>query len=324
MLFRIIPNGRDFTSPESAAVIKDREESKKDRESIILEPAVIFQYHERMIGKKITVAGDGHFHLYPCHDLAGAISNLVNNLDRLAASARGLAQEEDCLKIAFLAESKQDDCFHKILQNELSFKTLGLEVAAGPEAHCVSLSKQGKLLFSLVAGRQIVTREKLEVLGLGMEEIVPDGLPAEKAIEKVTMAGGLPVLAFSPGKWFFKRGQVALKLIEHYGNSLLIGDSALRPIGWAAPEIMRLARARGTAIFPGSDPLPLAGEEKYSGCYGFIYQGSFDISRPLTSMKEIIANSPAEIRPAGRRRSMTNVAVNLLRLRRFKERHIGA
>lgn len=321
MLFRIMPNGRDFTSPESAAVIKDREESKKDRESIILEPAVIFQYHGRMIGKKITVAGDGHFHLYPCHDLAGAISNLINNLDRLAASARGLEQEEDCFKIAFLAESKQHDCFRKILKNEISFKTLGLEVAAGPEAHCVSLSKQGKLLLLLVAGRQIVTREKLEILGLGMEEIVPDGLPAEKAIEKVTMAGGLPVLAFSPGKWFFKRGQIALKLIEHYGNSLLIGDSALRPVGWPEPEIMRRANGK---VLPGSDPLPLPDEEKHAGCYGFIYQGSFDISKPLTSMKEIIANSPAEIRPAGRRRSMANVAVNLLRLRRFKERHIGA
>jgi len=266
-----------------------------------------------MIGKNIVIAGDGHFHLYPCYDPAGAINDLVNNLDLMAGSARGF-EREDVFKIAFLAESRQYNYFHKILKGEISFKTVGLEVSAGPEPHCVSFNKNGKQALGLVAGRQIVAREKIEVLGLGMEEIVPDGLPAEEAIEKVIAAGGLPVLAFSPGKWLFKRANVVRHLAEKYGPKLIIGDSALRPLGWPEPEIMRLPER----ILPGSDPLPMPGEEKYAGCYGFVYKGLFDASKPLTSMKEIIAGHSEAIFSAGRRCSIINVAGRLFRLRTMK------
>ncbi|MDO9541456.1 MAG: hypothetical protein Q7J98_03925 [Kiritimatiellia bacterium] len=273
-----------------------------------------------MINKKIIVAGDGHFHLYPCYEPARAISNLIDNLDLLAESARGLGQEEDVFKIAFLVESKQHDYFHKILKKEIDFRAVGFEVSAGPEEHCVSFSKQGKFLLAIVAGRQIVTNEKLEILGLGMDAIVPDGLPAEEAVEKVIAAGGLPVLAFSPGKWLFKRANIVRRLAQtKFPRPLLIGDSALRPLGWGAPEIMRQAGAHNIAVLPGSDPLPLPGDEKYAGCYGFVYQGFFDASKPLASIKGIIADHPGEIFPAGKRCSMVNVVGRLFRLRRNVE-----
>jgi len=268
-----------------------------------------------MIGKKLIVAGDGHVHLYPCHEPSSAISYLINNLNLMAESARSREQEEDVFKIAFLAESKQHDYFHKILKNEIDFRKIDLETSAGPEEHCVSLSKQGKFLLTLVAGRQIVTGEKLEILGLGIEEIVPDGLPAEEAVEIIIAAGGLPVLAFSPGKWLFKRGRLAMALIEKYRPNLLVGDSALRPLGWGEPSIMRRVKGK---ILPGSDPLPLSGDEKHAGCYGFVYQGSFDISKPLTSMKKIIATMPQTILSAGRRCSFINVAGRLYRLSKAK------
>jgi len=271
-----------------------------------------------MTSKKIIVAGDGHFHLYPCHEPASAISNLIRNLDLMARSARGLEPGQDIYKIAFLAESKQHDYFRKILKNEMDFRTVDLEVLAGPEEHCVSFNKQGKQELCLVAGRQIVTRERLEILGLGMEKTVPDGLSAEEAVEKVIAAGGLPALAFSPGKWLFKRGCLAMALIEKHKQNFLVGDSALRPLGWGEPEIMRRARENNIAVLPGSDPLPLPGDEKYAGCYGFIYEGSFDPAKPLTSMKEIIAAMPQTILPAGRRCSLITTTSKLYRLWRSR------
>lgn len=275
---------------------------------------MVFQYHKRMLSKKIIVAGDGHFHLYPCHEPASAIRSLIRNLGLMAKSASGFEPDQDVFKIAFLTESKQYDYFHKILKNELDFRMIDLQVAAGPEEHCVSLGNQMKQELCLVAGRQIVTREKLEILGLGMEEIVPDGLSAEDAVERVMAADGLPVLAFSPGKWLFKRGKIALKLAERYQKSLLIGDSALRPIGWGEPDIMRRARENNIAVLAGSDPLPLPGEEKYAGCYGFIYQGPFNTARPLTALKEILAVKPQTILSSGRRHSLLNFADKLCRL----------
>lgn len=277
-----------------------------------------------MVNKDIIVAGDGHFHLYPCYNPANAIGNLMRNLDLMAQSAGGPHVGQDVFKIAFLAESRQHDYFHKIQRNEIDFSPVGLEVLAGPEEHCVSLGKDGKALLALVAGRQIVTEEKIEILGLGMEEIVPDGLPAGEVIEKIIAADALPVLAFSPGKWLFRRAGIVRRLVEtKFSRPLLIGDSALRPLGWGMPEIMRRA---GGQILAGSDPLPLPGDDKYAGCYGFICRSSFDPARPLSSMKAIMAAAPQSVMPAGRRCPLMNVAGRLFRLRNLKEnkdRHIG-
>ncbi|MDD5482132.1 MAG: hypothetical protein PHP98_00560 [Kiritimatiellae bacterium] len=269
-----------------------------------------------MASEKITVVGDGHFHFYPCYDPAEAVACLFYNLGRLAAAAGNFAPGTDVFRIAFLAESGQCDYFRKILGGEISFRKSNLEVAAGPEAHCVSFSKENKEVLCLVAGRQVVTREKIEILGLGMEAVVPDGLAAEEAVETVLAAGGLPVLAFSPGKWLFKRGKIALELFERYSKSLVIGDSALRPHGWPEPGIMRRANGK---ILPGSDPLPLPGEEKYAGSYGFVCRGAFDISKPLRSMMGIMANTPLAVAPAGRRCSLPATAGKLYRLWRAKK-----
>ena len=276
-----------------------------------------------MIVKNSVIAGDGHFHLYPCFDPARAINALVDNLNLLAGSASGLGAGRDVFKIAFLTEGGQFNYFQKILRKEVVFPQAGFEISAGPEEHCLSISRDGGLLLVLMAGRQVATLERLEILGLGMEKEISDALPEGEIIDKIIAAGGLPVLPFSPGKWLFKRGKLARRLAEKYGRKLIIGDSALRPIGWGAPEIMRRARKINQAVLAGSDPLPMAGEEKYAGRYGFVYQGPFDASKPLTAIREIIADKPEMMMPVGRRRSMADVVRSLYCLKR-KNKKISA
>jgi len=243
--------------------------------------------------------------------MARAFSELIRNLDALIESTPVIipAQEREIFRLAFLAESAKYDFFHQVTGKQFD----GFQIAEGPEVNCLNVNKDGRMQLCLVAGRQIVTGEKLEILGLGISEKIPDGVTAEEAIEKILSTGGLPVLPFSPGKWFFGRGRLAKSLVEKYGQKLIVGDSALRPLGWGEPEIMRLAKGK---ILPGSDPLPMPGEEKYAGCCGFVYEGPFDTLTPLASMKEIIANQPEAIVRAGRRCSAFNVAGRLLRLRR--------
>jgi hypothetical protein len=77
---------------------------------------------------------------------------------------------------------------------------------------------------------------------------------------------------------------------------------------------MRLARERGLAIIPGSDPLPLAGEERYAGTYGFIYQGAFDASKPTASIGRMLAGPAAAIAPVGARCGTWDVAWRLYQL----------
>jgi hypothetical protein len=165
----------------------------------------------------------------------------------------------------------------------------------------------------LVAGRQIVTRERLEILALAMRAAIPDGLPAGDVIRRIIAAGGIPVLAWSPGKWLFGRGQPARDLVAS-DRRLSLGDTPLRPALWPEPRLMQLARARGAAVLPGSDPLPFAGEERYAGTYGFIYRGAFDADRPAAFLARLPAE-PAAIVPAGARCGAWAVARRLYQLR---------
>ena len=69
-----------------------------------------------MTSETTTVAGDGHFHIYPCHDPAEIIGRLVDNLALLAG------RDSNAFKIAFFAESRACDYFNKIRTAKLVSK----------------------------------------------------------------------------------------------------------------------------------------------------------------------------------------------------------
>ncbi|MCX6992788.1 MAG: hypothetical protein NT011_06550 [Kiritimatiellaeota bacterium] len=276
------------------------------------------------------VAADGHVHVYPAYDIKAMFCHLIQNLDRLAGAA-------DCVesgtigngihKLAFLAESREHDFFGRLKDRDKAIVANGLEITSGPDPVCVTVGLRGVGRVGLVAGRQIVTRERLEILGLAMCVKIPDGLPAIEVIQRVVEAGGIPVLAWSPGKWLFARGRLVRDLIaSDQGRVLRLGDTTLRPTLWPESRLMQLARERGMAVIPGSDPLPFAGEERYAGTYGFIYQGAFDVSQSAASIGRMLAGPAAAswagygLIPAGVRCGAWDVARRLYKLRTTDDR----
>ncbi|MFH1970184.1 MAG: hypothetical protein ABIJ53_07690 [Verrucomicrobiota bacterium] len=263
------------------------------------------------------VVADGHVHVYSAYDIKAVFRHLIQNLDRLAGAAD--FTESGTIgsrihKLAFLAEGCEHDFFSRLKDQDKSVVAHGLEVVSEPDPVCVTVGVRGVGRVCLVAGRQIVTRERLEILGLAMRATIPDGLPAVEVIRRVVEVGGIPVLAWSPGKWLFARGRLVRDLIESdQGRILRLGDTTLRPTLWPEPRLMQLARERGLAVIPGSDPLPFAGEERYAGTYGFVYQGAFDASQPAASVGHILAG-PAAITPVGARCRAWTVARRLYQL----------
>ena len=248
-----------------------------------------------------VVAGDGHLHFYPDYQVETALECLAGNLTRLAQSAAGAAAAPELVRVGLLTESRDLNFFERLRDGSALSQAGPWKAAPGPEANVLRLTRQDGLRLFLFAGRQIVTCEKIEILGLIMNQIIPDGLPAGETIRRISAGGGLPAIPWAPGKWFFRRGKLVEFLIrQSSADSLLIGDSSLRPIGWPRPRLMRLAGRRGLTVIPGSDPLPFPGEERLMGTYGFIYEGEFAADRPATALRHILFNAPA-IRPAGRR-----------------------
>ena len=269
------------------------------------------------------IAADGHVHVYPAYDILLVLRNLIQNLDRLAAAGFGGAKTMGAgiQKLAFLAESRQHNFFGSLQNRDQALIRQGIEITGGPDPICVTVVLRAVGRICLVAGRQIVTRERLEILALAMRTMIPDGLPAGEVIRRVIEAGGIPVLAWSPGKWLFARRRSVRDLIaSDQGRVLRLGDTTLRPTLWPEPALMKLARARGMPVIPGSDPLPFAGEERFAGTYGFVYQGAFDATQPAASVRRMLSAPQAALTPAGVRCGAWDVMRRLACLRKARRR----
>ena len=124
--------------------------------------------------------------------------------------------------------------------------------------------------LGLLAGRQVITRERIEVLALGVGgDPLPDGKPAVETLDVVLGLGGLPVLPYGVGKWRGARGRLVTGLISSSRfHPLAVGDIAGRPTLGPRPAQLDLAAARGLPLLLGTDPLRLPGDHAVAGRFG--------------------------------------------------------
>jgi len=217
--------------------------------------------------------------------LGVALAFLTENLGGLAPGA---------IRIAFLTERHDCHCFRELREKGRADLGGGLAIAPTAEEHALVLLRQADPVLYLVAGRQIVTAERIEVLALTVDADIPDGEQAHAVVTAVQAERGIPVVAWAPGKWFFGRGRVVRELMEvGEPGRLLIGDSALRPTVWPEPFLMRRARARGLTVIAGSDPLPFCGEEPNMGTYASVFEAPFMPAAPVKSVREALASAPS-------------------------------
>jgi hypothetical protein len=233
---------------------------------------------------------DGHVHLYPNYDWALALRALFSNLG------------PDGIRLGFLTESASCRFFQAVCDNPSAFCRGGMAVQPGPGPNALTVNADQAVLGVLIAGRQVVTAERLEVLSIGTDAAIPEGQSTVQTLQTVRERGGVPVLSWSPGKWFFKRGH----LVEHLmatrpAGSFLLGDTALRPTCWPQPRLMKLARRRGIRIIGGSDPLPLCHEEGFLGTYGVSAMTAFDPLAPAESVRRMLTYSNTIFTPVGKR-----------------------
>ena len=73
---------------------------------------------------------------------------------------------------------------------------------------CTLLTKRADRELLVVAGRQVVTLENLEILVLGTNRKLQDGLSIEKTMKLARTEGLIHVIPWGAGKWLFKRGRI--------------------------------------------------------------------------------------------------------------------
>ena len=253
--------------------------------------------------RPILLAVDAHAHLHPAHRIDRWLSAALANLS-------GLGGGEPVERVAFLADTARAEGFHQLADRRVA-PAQDVERVPG-RVPALVVSRAGERLHVL-AGRQLVTRERVEVLALGTRASLRDGLALGDTLAAVRAAGATAVLPWSPGKWLGPRGRlVAAALEAAAAGELVVADSSLRPAGLPLPPLLRRARRLGIPLVAGSDPLPPRAEEAHVGRYGVVGEGAA-IEGPAGVAEAALALVVGGGRLAGRRSGLAAVLWRLAR-----------
>ncbi|MGE3745966.1 MAG: hypothetical protein AB7G25_09725 [Sphingomonadaceae bacterium] len=219
------------------------------------------------------IAIDSHVHF---HSASGAIEALSIANEKLAGNVGRIG-------VVMLAER----------QGFNVLDTLRSSLIATDEPEAFWFDESRSLL--ILAGRQIISAEKLEILALATTAILPDGLPAERIVAEMDAADAIVVLPWGVGKWIGKRGMLVDRLIAAARpGRLFLGDNSGRPGFWPVRQFNG-----ALPVLSGSDPLPLPGWPQYVARLVSVIDADVSSETPATSLKAALRDPATQIERLG-------------------------
>lgn len=225
---------------------------------------------------------DAHVHIHNCFDLETFLDSAFANFK---AQATRCGQQDAFMAILLLAETSKDNWFRRLADftdgegvDATGFVDKWSFEDTRENCSLFVRSEKSQGLF-LIAGRQVVTAEGLEVLALLTAENFKDGSLIEELIEEIRTNGGIPVIPWGFGKWMGNRGRIVSNILRRETDSLLfLGDNSGRPAFLADPPHFKVAERKGIRVLPGTDPLPFPSESHRAGSFGCAIEGTKTIT----------------------------------------------
>jgi hypothetical protein len=246
-----------------------------------------------------TVLVDCHVHFFSCYEKNLFFDRAESNFSR-ARYELGIGGESPALML--FAETSRDDYFHRFgeLGGRSDKEPWRFRATADPA--CLVAERSDGCRLYLVAGRQVATKERLEVLALNSTRRYQDGRSLRETLDAVWAdENALAVIPWGFGKWWFHRGDMVSEVVgSHPHPRLYLGDNGGRLRLSRPPRQFSEGSSRGVWVLPGSDPLPLASEATKAGRYGCLVQGPFDEREPARSLAQLLMNQKTQPKIFGR------------------------
>jgi hypothetical protein len=224
---------------------------------------------------------DGHVHLHDCFEVPKFLDTAAANF---AAAAMVLGMPAEVAGCLMLSESRGVDNFAHLADGTPSTGAWRIEPTREP----VSLiaRKDGGSPIVVIAGRQIVCREGLEVLALGTRATFADGQPLRDTLGLVAAEDAIAVVPWGAGKWQGARGRLVAGLLQECPvRPLYLGDNGGRLSLAPRPRLFARAAGHRMWVLPGSDPLPFAGQLSKVAGYGFVAEVALGHETPFATLK---------------------------------------
>ena len=285
----------------------------------------------------IVTPVDGHVHFHPCFALPDFLDWAITNFTDLAqfngvqssgvqssgAQSNGSAGAPAPLSpspcgVLLLTQIGESDPLQPLLDQAARHREWSQQRL---DEHAVLFSGRDAKSVMLIAGRQIVTAEGLELLSLCSRSPLAARQPLEDSVAASIASGGIPVLPWGFGKWWFSRGRIARNFLASNKHSgVLIGDNGNR-LRMMKGEINRCQRVHGSQILAGSDPLPLANQVTRVASFGTLLPGAIDLTAPTEWMRQSLRDSSTKWTTYGKCRRLGQFCNDQLTLRLEKMRH---
>jgi hypothetical protein len=230
----------------------------------------------------MELLADTHVHIHACFDNDLVLNAAVLNFDRAAPDC----PSEDRLDLLCLTDvyGRQTD----VASCETWRQTKSWRFSFQPDRTSVLAERQDGRRLHLLLGRQIVSKENLEILALDCRYEVRDRtLDLNALIDEIRKIGGVPVVPWGFGKWTGKRGEVVRQLMETR-NDFLLADNGNRLRGTTLPVLLEEGRRKRFAILAGSDPLPLKSQERRAGAYGVRMSLEVPETNPSAAFRQLV------------------------------------
>ncbi|MEO0368149.1 MAG: hypothetical protein AAF197_05105 [Pseudomonadota bacterium] len=218
---------------------------------------------------------DTHVHCYRHDDLPALLNHAADNM-------RNSKDEEDFARVLFFTNSRLDNCWDYISKLATSSTAIADWQFGYQDDFIIAAHLQLGDIY-LASARQVNTKERLELLLLGIEDKVDDDLPAEHYINSY-FHKALVVCPWGVGKWLGQRAVVLKQLQARMSDKFSLGDNGGRPSIWSWVPHFNEAKKQAKKILNGSDPLPIEGELDRVGSFGV----ELEIQSPL-SLENVLA-----------------------------------
>lgn len=234
---------------------------------------------------------DGHVHVHPCFDLGRFLRSAVDNFRLAGSEAPG---------VLLLTESAGARFFEDARRASGEGPPGDWRFRETSESSSLVVEHEGTPVLVIVAGRQVVTSESLEVLGIGIDGDWPDGGTLRATIETVRADGAMAGIPWGFGKWWFGRGRRVADVVSSAApGEIFLGDNGGRPRVGIRPPLFRKAETRGIRVLPGSDPLPFPDQARRPGTRGFVLGAALSLDHPVRDLRAALYDPGVPTTPYG-------------------------
>lgn len=253
---------------------------------------------------------DGHVHFHDGFSLSTFLAATVSNVARCQSTADQHAN----VAVLLLAQIPETDPLHGIRESVQSVTNEWTVVEPDPTS--IVFRHENKPTIILIAGRQIVTSERLELLSLCSSAAMENNQPMDDSIAASVAAGGVPVVPWGFGKWTSDRGRIVRHLIERKSAAtpFLLGDNGCR-LRLTRPQLLTHGEELGIPVLSGSDPLPLSRHVTRPMSFGNRFSSCVDFDAPTQWAREQLIGLSSSPSTVGQCRTMLQFISDQVSLR---------